>query len=231
MKETLMGNNQRVTALLPLRHNSERVKGKNYRSFGDGRALFEHVLGSLIECQSIDRIVINTDSEVVKSICKQNYPNVIIHDRPEHLLDGNVPMNDIISDDLLRTDGEFFLQTHSTNPLVNSRRFEEAIQCFFSNKSMYDSLFSVTKLQVRLWDSLSRPLNHNQNILLRTQDLPPIYEENSCFYIFNRQTFEKTNMRIGSRPYLFELDKIEAVDIDIEDDFSIAEKIFELREK
>ena len=154
---------------------------------------------------------------------------MVIHDRPQDLQNGSIPMNEIILHDLSRVDGNYFFQTHSTNPLVSSQSFEEAIEKFFENIRLYDSLFSVTKLQSRLWDELARPLNHNKNILIRTQDLPAIYEENSCFYIFHRKTIEQTGLRIGARPYLFELGKLEATDIDDENDFILAEQLFRLK--
>jgi CMP-N-acetylneuraminic acid synthetase len=219
----------KVTALLPMRHNSQRVPGKNYRPFGDGRSLFEHVLIALLGCQNITAVVINTDSDVVKKICSDKYPGVIIHDRPEHLRDGNIPMNEIILNDLKKLDGDYFLQTHSTNPMVTSSRFDEAISTFFQNIRQHDSLFSVTRLQTRLWDELARPINHNKDILLRTQDLPPIFEENSCFYLFHRKMIEHSGLRIGNRPYLFELDKLETADIDVESDFVMAEQLFKLK--
>jgi CMP-N-acetylneuraminic acid synthetase len=215
-----------ITALLPMRHNSERVLGKNYRPFGDGRALFEHVLSNLLDCKNINKVVINTDSAAIKDICINKYPSVIIHDRPKNLCDGHIAMNEIIMNDLQQLDGEYFLQTHSTNPLVKSKRFDEAVEKFFENRQSYDSLFSVTRLQTRLWDQLARPLNHNKDILIRTQDLPPIFEENSCFYLFPRSTIEKEKLRIGKRPMLFELNKLEAIDIDDEVDFEIAQQLF-----
>lgn len=218
-----------VTELLPMRHNSERIAGKNYRPFGDGRPLFEHVLSALLECKNISTVVINTDSDTVKKICSDKYPSVILHERPEHLKDGNISMNEIILNDLERLDGDYFLQTHSTNPMITSSRFDEAITTFFQNIGLHDSLFSVTRLQTRLWDELARPINHNKDILLRTQDLPPVFEENSCFYLFYRKMIEHDGRRIGNRPYLFELDKIETADIDVETDFAVAEQLFKLK--
>lgn len=218
-----------VTALLPMRHDSERVKGKNFRPFGDGRPLFEHVLSSLLDAKHINNVIINTDSNTIKEICSSKFPSVIIHDRPEHLKDGSITMNTIIADDLSRVEGEYFLQTHSTNPIISAERFDEAIEVFFRNFHQYDSMFSVTRLQTRLWDELARPINHNKDILLRTQDLPPIYEENSCFYLFHRDMIENSGLRIGQRPFMFELDKLETADIDVEADFKLAEQIFRLQ--
>lgn len=215
-----------VTALMPMRHNSERVIGKNYRPFADGTPLFVHMVRALKACPRVDRIVIDTDSPNVREICAADHPDVILLERPEHLRDGAIPMNDILRHDLSQVDGTFFLQTHSTNPVLRPETLSQAIETFFDQYPIYDSLFSVTRHQTRLWDQLARAINHNPEILLRTQDLPPVYEENSCFYIFSRETLEVQNKRIGARPFMFEVDKLEAQDIDEEVDFRIAEAVF-----
>ena len=172
---------------MPMRHSSERVPGKNYREFGDGRPLFHHMLEVMLASSQIDLVVIDTDSPIIKEQCAEKYPDVLVLDRPEHLRDGGIPMNDVILNDVNRVDSEFYLQTHSTNPLLSKETLESAIDTFFENYPIYDSLFSVTKVQTRFWDGLSRAINHNPNILIPTQDLPPFYEENSCIFIFEKQ--------------------------------------------
>jgi CMP-N-acetylneuraminic acid synthetase len=99
------------------------------------------------------------------------------------------------------------------------------------NTPEYDSLFSVTRRQVRFWDQLGRAINHNPAILLQTQDLPPVYEENSCIYIFTRQNLINRLNRLGERPYMFEMDAAEAWDIDDELDFSITEFLMQQQQK
>jgi CMP-N-acetylneuraminic acid synthetase len=101
-----------------------------------------------------------------------------------------------------------------------------AVEKFLGKTSEYDSLFSVTRVCVRLWDANCRAINHDPSILLRTQDLPPVYEENSCLYIFSRASLEKHQNRIGAKPFMFEIDPVEAWDIDEEMDFEIAEFLY-----
>ena len=132
-------------------------------------------------------------------------------------------MNEILLYDSSLVKADLYLQTHSTNPLLQSKTVSTAINTFLELMPTYDSLFSVTRLQTRLWDQLSRPVNHNPSILLRTQDLPPIFEENSCIYLFQRDTLVNRKNRIGERPYMFEMDRDEAFDIDEELDFLMAE--------
>ncbi len=221
-----MSTKHRLVALMPMRHSSERVPGKNYRPFGDGRPLFHHMVQVMLECPQIDKIVIDTDSPTVKEQCADKFPSVIVLDRPQHLLGGMTPMNDVLLHDVTQVESEFYLQTHSTNPLLTKETLSKAIDQFFANYPIYDSLFSVTRVQTRFWDSLSRAINHNPNILIRTQDLPPFYEENSCIYIFEGRTLKDRHNRIGNRPFMFELERLEAQDIDEEIDFRIADLIF-----
>ncbi|SFE85168.1 acylneuraminate cytidylyltransferase family protein [Thermoflexibacter ruber] len=211
-----------ITAIVPMRHSSERVKGKNYRSF-NGKPLFHYITETLLNCPSITQVVIDTDSPTIMDYAKANLSKVIVLERPVHLRDGNIPMNDVLLNIVGQIESDFYLQTHSTNPLLSAETVQEAIDFFLKNYPIYDSLFSVTRLQTRLWDGLARAVNHNPNILLRTQDLPPIYEENSCLYIFTKQILKERHNRIGNRPYLFEIDRREAIDIDEEIDFLIAE--------
>ena len=140
-------------------------------------------------------------------------------------------MNEILMYDTDQISADFYLQTHSTNPLLRPESISRAIRTFTELFPAYDSLFSVTRVQTRLWDALARPVNHNPAILLRTQDLPPLYEENSCLYLFERQILALHRTRIGERPYMFEIDKTEAQDIDEESDFLIADLLLSDRLK
>ena len=220
----------RIVALVPMRHNSERVPGKNYRSFG-GRELYHHIIETLLDCELIDEVVINTDSPIIMEDASERFPQVRLIERPEHLRDGDIPMNDVLLYDVTQVEADFYLQTHSTNPLLSTETTTRAINLFLDNCSSYDSLFSVTRIQTRLWDAQAKAINHDPAILLRTQDLPPIYEENSCLYIFTRDTLEIRHNRIGKRPLMFEIDAEEAWDIDNETDFRIAEFLYYQRLK
>ena len=209
-----------------MRHHSERVPRKNFRDFA-GHPLFQYILDSLQNCASIDEIVVDTDSSRIRKGLEEHYPSVRIIDRPDNLRAGTTPMNDVLLHDVETVDADFYLQTHSTNPLLQPETIADAIDTFIDRFPEYDSLFSVTKVQTRLWDELARAVNHNPNILLRTQDLPPLYEENSCLYLFTKETLQDRHNRIGRRPYLYEIDRREAIDIDEEIDFRIAELMYQ----
>lgn len=217
--------NYNLVAIVPMKHNSERVPGKNFREFGD-KLLFEHIITTLLSCKSVDKVVVDTDSDLIVEKLRSDYPEVLVLERPEHLRPGDTPMNDVLLNTIGQVPSKYYLQTHSTNPLLSASSIEQAVTQFLDKYPIHDSLFGVTRLQTRLWDELARAVNHNPNILLPTQDLPPIYEENSCVYIFTEEILRKKHNRIGDRPQLFEINKIESMDIDTPDEFEITEMFY-----
>ena len=225
-----IGDSPTLVALLPMRHHSQRVPGKNYRNLG-GRPLFHHILVELLGCPLISKVVIDTDSPVIIEDAERCFPQAQIIERPEHLRADATPMNDVLLHDVRHVDADFYLQTHSTNPLLRMQTISRAIGLFLENYPTHDSLFAATRLQTRIWDQLARPINHNPAILLQTQDLPPVYEENSNLYIFPRDVIESRHNRIGERPLIFEVDRLEAWDIDEESDFLIAELLYSQQDK
>jgi CMP-N-acetylneuraminic acid synthetase len=218
----------RIVALVPMRHHSQRVAGKNYRQLA-GKPLYQHIIAALLKCPKIDEVVVDTDSAPVMDGLRIDFPQVRILERPEHLQADAIAMNEILIHDTSQVEADFYLQTHSTNPLLRAETISHAIQTLLDSYPAYDSLFSVTRVQTRLWDQLNRPINHNPAILIQTQDLPPVFEENSCIYIFTRENLLARRNRLGERPMMFEIDASEAWDIDENVDFLFAEYLIKDR--
>lgn len=212
----------KLAALVPMRHHSQRVPGKNYRPLA-GKPLFHHILETLLAVPEIETVMVDTDSEPVMDGVRRFFPTVMLIPRPEHLRADDVPMNDILLHDTAQVDADFYLQTHSTNPLLKPATVSRAIQSLISNYPAHDSLFSVTRLQTRLYFADGRAINHNPLELIQTQDLPPVYEENSCLYLFTRENLVRKRHRVGDSPLMFEIPADEAWDIDEELDFSICD--------
>jgi CMP-N-acetylneuraminic acid synthetase len=211
-----------------MRHHSQRVPGKNYRPLA-GKPLYQHIIETLLAVPEINTIVVDTDSEPVMDGLRANFPQVKLIQRPEALRAPEIPMNEILAYDTAQVESDFYIQTHSTNPLLKAETISSAIRKFLGQYPAFDSMFSVTRWQTRLYDQLTRPINHNPAILLQTQDLPPVYEENSCFYLFTRPNLLARRNRMGERPLMFEIPRLEAVDIDEEADFEIADLLMRRR--
>ena len=218
-----------IAALVPMRHNSQRVPGKNYRMLA-GKPLYQHIMETLLAVPEITSILVDTDSTPVMAGLRADFPMVTVIERPQHLRADAIPMNEILAYDIAQVKADYYLQTHSTNPLLKAETLSRGIQSFLAQTPAYDSLFSVTRLQTRLWDALTRAINHNPAILLQTQDLPPVYEENSCFYLFSGANLLAKRNRMGDRPLMFEIPRQEAVDIDEEFDFQLADMLMRSRQ-
>ena len=221
---------EKIVALVPMRHDSKRVPGKNYRLML-GKPLYAHIITTLLACPEISQVVVDSDSPVILEGLARDFPAVRCLVRPEELRADTIPTNEILMHDTSLVPADLYLQTHSTNPLLKPETISRAIATLSAAYPEYDSLFGVTRLQTRLWDQLGRAINHNPAVLLRTQDLPPVYEENSCLYLFTGQTLSNRRNRLGERPLMFEIDAQEAWDIDEEIDFSVAEILLSQRLK
>ena len=215
----------KIVALLPLKANSERVKGKNFRDFC-GKPLFRWMLDTLCKVDAIDTVVINTDArEILAENGLVNQEKVLIRDRPEKICGDFLSMNLIIADDIANVDADIYLMTHTTNPLVSVDSINAALEKFIPrlDDRTADSLFTVNKIQTRFYDANAKAINHDPDRLLRTQDLEPWYEENSNLYLFTKVSFNQTQARIGKMPIMLETPPFESIDIDTPDDWALAE--------
>ncbi len=221
-------NHPRIIALVPMRHHSQRVPQKNFRML-DGKPLYQHIITTLLAVPQVSEIVVDTDSPVIVAGLQESFPMVKVIDRPQELRADDISMNRILQYDISQAPADFYLQTHSTNPLLKTVTLSSAIERFLAEYPAHDSLFSVTRLQTRLYDHTGKAINHDPRILIQTQDLPPVYEENSCIYLFSAATLARHGTRIGDTPILFETEADESWDIDEEIDFKLVDLILQAR--
>lgn len=227
---------KRLVSLLPMKAHSARVSGKNFKVLGN-KPLFRWILDTLLSIGEIEQVVINTDA---RDVLLENglddgygFGRVLIRDRKPELCGDFVPMNDIISDDINAIDAEAYLMTHTTNPFLSSATISAALQAYrqaLANGDA-DSLFSVNKIQTRFYRGDGSAINHDPKVLLRTQDLEPWFEENSNLYIFNRDSFDSTDARIGAWPLMYETPALESMDIDTPAQWELASALAAYRIK
>ena len=215
-----------MVAIIPMKAHSERIPRKNFRSF-NGKPLFYWIFETLTKVSAISKIVLDTDSEKLGKQVRFFFPDVVISLRPEELRGDMVSVNKLLEFVIEHfSNDQEFLQTHSTNPCLQPTTISNAIKLFHKGFAKgKDSLFTVNKFKTRFWGIDGSAINHDPNNLIRTQDLEPYYEENSNLYLFTRESFFVTNARIGGKPQLFEMNPMEAIDIDTEADFKLAEII------
>lgn len=214
----------RIVALLPMKAHSARVSGKNFRDFG-GKPLFRWILDTLLSIDEINEVIINTDArDILASHGLVDANRVRIRDRKPEICGDFVSMNLVLADDVDNVNADIYLMTHTTNPLMKAETVRGALDAFRAAQAegVADSLFTVDKIQTRFYRADCSPVNHDPNNLIRTQDLEPWFEENSNLYIFTRESFAKTNARIGKLPMMYESAKFESIDIDTPEDWDFA---------
>jgi len=220
----------KLVALLPMKAHSARVKSKNFREFA-GKPLFRWILGTLLSMEEVEKVVINTDARHILAEHGLNDGDaagrVMIRDRKEEICGDFVSMNLVLADDVANVEAHAYLMTHTTNPLLSAKAIRGALAKYRdeAETGRADSLFTVNKVQTRFYREDMSPVNHDPDNLIRTQDLEPWYEENSNLYIFNRDSFAKTDARIGAKPAMYETPPLESIDIDNADQWMLAEAV------
>jgi CMP-N-acetylneuraminic acid synthetase len=225
-----MIDGKKVTALLPMKAHSARVTSKNFRDIA-GKPLFRWILDTLLASEVVDQVVINTDARSILADhgLKDGDADgrVVIRDRKEEICGDFVSMNLVLGDDVANVASDIFVMTHTTNPLLSVKTVEAMIARYTELKDSgdADSLFTVNQHQTRFYTPEGKPINHDPDNLVRTQDLPPYLEENSVFYVFDARSFEATGARIGEKPEMFITPPLESVDIDEPADWFMAESL------
>lgn len=216
--------NKKVIALLPMKANSTRVPGKNFKDFC-GKPLFKWILDALLAVDEIDHVVINTDArDILIANGLKESERVVIRQRKPEICGDEVSMNVVLGDDVENLEADIYLMTHTTNPLLSSDTIRRALRQYnlALDAGTADSLFTVNKIQTRFYTGNCEAINHDPDNLIPTQNLEPWYEENSNLYLFNRDSFSSTDARIGSNPTMMVSPALECSDIDTPDDWDKA---------
>jgi N-acylneuraminate cytidylyltransferase len=223
-----MANNFGI--FLPTRLGSERVKDKNTKPFaGYKGGLLELKLLQLLEIKNAT-IYLSTDDPKSIEIGQRvdRFGRLKIIQRPKHLCLSSTPLKELIDYVPTIVKEEHIVWTHVTSPMVHSAIYSDAIDSYFKSIEN-DSLMSVKKLQNFLWSKESGFVNFSREFghWPRTQDIQPLFEVNSAFFIASKKVYLEGD-RIGRNPQTYELSPLQSTDVDWEEDFEIAEKLFTL---
>jgi CMP-N-acetylneuraminic acid synthetase len=210
----------KTVALIPIKIGSERIPGKNIKPFFDGTPLMHFIQRVCLETKMVDETYVYCSDESVQSYLLDG---VKFLKRPKYLDENTVCSNNIIAEFINVVESDLYIETHATAPFAKSESFNTCIEKVASGT--YDSAFCAEKLQNFLWRDIN-PINFDLTNFPRTQDLPLIYSEAAGAYVFTKQTFLKYSRRVGDIPYIHEIGRIEATDIDYPEDFEIANAIY-----
>lgn len=211
---------KKVVAIVPMKLNNQRLPQKNTKSFTNGRPLCYYILSTLLKIEEIDEVYVYCSNPDIKNYIPAG---VTYLSRPVSLDTDTTKMNEVLQSFRQEVSADVYVMTHTTAPFVSAASISRGLEAVLSES--YDSAFAVKKQQEFLWKD-GKPFNYQLDAIPRTQDLEPIYQETSGFYIYKKEVLEKLNRRIGEKPYMVEVSEIESVDIDEAEDFEIADAIY-----
>jgi len=220
-----MSEKQKIVALVPVREGSQRVKGKNFITFADGRSLLEIKIDALKEAGCFDHIYVSSDSERAREIAEANGVEFLL--RAERMCQADVIWSDVV---------EHVMSTIPGNPLVAwalttspmFRNHRGAVEKFLEVQGEHDSLVAVEKKKSFFLNGHGRGVNFNPGLWHPySQQLEPWYEVTGACYIGRKSDMQSWKYWFGINPYLFEVSSAEAVDVDTEDDYRFAQLLYE----
>ena len=203
----------KTVAIIPIKSNSERVKGKNFRLV-NGKPLYQHFLNKLESCD-FEQVYVDTDSEEIKKFCSINSIKII--DRIPFLASNQANGNDLLNYHASIIEADIYFQLFVTAPLLKVESINNCID-LIKDKLEYDSILTVEEIYSWFWFD-NKPVNYNPKELPRSQDARPIIQETTGLYGIRKDALLSGQCRIGESPYFYRVNSNESIDLDNESDF------------
>ena len=221
----MMENRQMaITAVIPVRAGSTRVKNKNIKPFA-GSSLLEIKIEQLKKIQEIDKIIVSSDSDIMLQIAREH--GVIPKKRPDEFCDEKTKtFNEVVQ--YIATnevDTDIMMWVPCVCPLVFEDKIREGIEKYRlveAGKISADSVCTAALFKEYLFDTTG-PVNYSIENFVKSQDLPNWHYITNGFFIAKTKDMNKWGFVYGKNPYFCEVNKFEALDIDDEYDFAMAE--------
>lgn len=212
-----------IKALIPVRAGSQRVKNKNIRPFA-GTSLLEIKVKQMLRIKELDSVVVNSENDEMLDLAKQLGAETVKRD--DYFASSTVPINEVYKNMCENIHTDVVVYANVTNPLLKDETVSRAIHAFYQAKENgFDTLNSAHLVKEFLWLD-GKPINYELNKMPKSQNLPDIYALNFALNIFDRKYAIENSSIVGKKPFLFNLDLVEATDIDNEIDFDFAEFMY-----
>ncbi len=210
----------KIVAIIPIKQNSKRVKRKNFRNFKK-KPLYQFVINKVLKC-NFSEIYVDSDSHEIKKYCIKN--NIKFINRIDKLKKDSANGNDLLNYHQKIIKADIYFQLFITAPLLSKKSINKCIS-ILKNTKKYDSILTSNKIFSWFWFN-KRPVNYKPKILPRSQDAKPIIMETTGLYGIKSNALKKYKCRIGKKPYFYNVNHKESLDLDTEDDFKILNKIY-----
>lgn len=214
---------KKIVTFVPVKLNNERLPGKNTKSFDGGKPLIEYILNTLLSVDAIDEIYVYCSDPAIK----ENLPDGVRYLQRDKRLDSSTTLiTEVLQSFAKDVEAQTYVLAHATAPFLSKDTIEKGI-CAVT-ESDYDSALTVTQCHDFLWKD-GKPVNYDVKRIPRTQDLEDIFIETTGLYIYGRDLILKEGRRVGDNPYLINVSREEAIDINEPLDFMTANAWFQYK--
>ncbi len=216
-----MKNTHKIAAFLPVKGKSERIKNKNIKLLA-GKPLFLYTLEKLLECDFIDEIFLDSESEEIFEMA--SHLDFIKLKRDKKLANNSIDGNKLFRNEINSTNADICIQILCTSPFINSETIKKGVEILI-NDLKYDSVTLVKKEKLYTWNPENFKPNYDIDNIPNSFNLEDTIIETMGLYMIRKDAAIKTGRRIGEKPYLLEATSLESVDINYQEDFELAELI------
>lgn len=217
----------KVVAFLPAKGSSSRIESKNLKLL-DGKPLFLHTLEKLVQCDFIDEVYLDTESDQIIELASE-LPCKIMKRDPA-LASNKTDGHQLFMNEVRFAEADIYIQILGTSPFIDMETLRKGVEVLRAPGCEYDSAVLVRNDKLYTWTD-GKP-NYNIEHIPNSNDLPGTLIETMGLYIVRREAALATNRRIGNKPLLLEATPLEAIDVNWPEDFELANVIAAgLREK
>lgn len=213
-----------ITAVIPVRAGSTRVKNKNIKPFA-GTNLLVNKIRQLKQVSDISKIIVSSDSDEMLRIAEEE--GAIPKKRPiEYCDEKSRTFNEVVRYIAQNeVDTEDMMWAPCVCPLVGPQKIAEGIQLYrqiLSGELDADSIATARLIKEYIFDE-NGPVNFDIENHVKSQDLPNWHCITNGFFIAKTADMARWGFVYGKKVHLCEVNKFEAIDIDDEFDFAMAE--------
>ena len=216
-----------ITGIIPVKGNSERVKGKNIRKFADTN-LLELKLSQLKKTKKFKNFIVSSENKNILKIAK--HYGFSTHLRDPYFSTSSVPMSEVYKNLGSTANTEYVAWIQVTNPLTGPKIYDQAVSIYKKNHKKYDCLLSAVEYKENFFFK-KKPINFKPFPWPRSQDLKPLISLPFVINILKKKDLVKRGTCVGKKPFFYILDPVLSTDIDHQHNFDFCEMTYKKKGK
>jgi len=217
------------TAFIPVRGGSKSIPLKNIKLL-NGKPLVYWTALAAQNAKCIDKLVIATDSEEIKSVVMNfGFDKLEIYDRDKSNAEDTSSTESVMLEYISKTNlknDDLFLLIQATSPMLKSEHIDGIYNEYINNDS--DSMFTGVCEKQFKWlktEEGLKPVNYDYRNRPRRQNFEGLIAENGACYINTVGNIKKDNCRLSGKITSYELPAYTMYELDEPSDWILVEEL------